>query len=70
MKTKRNTLSFVSDVDVEEAIFFNAHLKICFQPVLAFFVLFFILQNICFYKSIQGEQQRNQLIVNKNTLAN
>ena len=32
-------MSFVSDVDVENAVFFNAHLKLGFQPILVAFVV-------------------------------
>ena len=32
-------MSFVSDVDVEDAVFFNAHLKLGFQPILVVFVV-------------------------------
>ena len=33
IKTNRDTFSLVSDVDVEESMFFNTELKLLFQPI-------------------------------------
>ena len=32
-------MAFVLNVDVEDAVFFNAHLKLGFQPILVVFVV-------------------------------